>query len=80
MIYSGDKKLFSGIHDGYNDFFDLVNIYNLNVNSAYGYQPADLTGDGFVDFVDLIMDYNNNVNGIGMNTPQNPAKRPLMIR
>jgi hypothetical protein len=57
-----------------------VNIYNLNVNSAYGYQPADLTGDGFVDFVDLIMDYNNNVNGIGMNTPQNPAKRPMLGR
>ncbi|MEA5109760.1 hypothetical protein SDC9_19249 [bioreactor metagenome] len=57
-----------------------MNIYNLNVNSAYSYQPADLTGDGFVDFVDLIMDYNNNVNGIGMNTPQNPAKRPMQSR
>jgi hypothetical protein len=77
-IYSGDITSSGGIQDGYVDFFDLVTIYNLNVSSAYGYQPADLTGDGFVDFFDLIMDYNNNVNGIGMNTPQNPAKRPLM--
>lgn len=79
-IFSGDITSSGGFQDGYVDFFDLVNIYNLNVNSAYGYQPADLTGDGFVDFVDLIMDYNNNVNGIGMNTPQNPAKRPMLGR
>ncbi|MHC1774646.1 MAG: hypothetical protein AB9834_04455 [Lentimicrobium sp.] len=75
-IYSGDvSSIIPSVQDGYIDFFDLIEVYNLNVSSADGYQAPDLTGDGFVDFVDLIMTYNNNVDGIGMNTPQNPARK-----
>jgi hypothetical protein len=77
VIFSGDVSSFTpSVQDGYIDFFDLTQIYNLNVNSAYGYQASDLTGEGFVDFIDLIMTYNNSTEGIGMNTPPNPAKRP----
>ena len=77
VIFSGDVSSSTpSVQDGYIDFFDLTQIYNLNVNSAYGYQASDLTGEGFIDIVDLIMVYNNNINGVGMNTPPNPAKRP----
>lgn len=75
-LYTGDmSSSTSGEQDGYIDFFDLNDIYNLNLGSAYGFQPADLTGDGFVDFFDLNMVYNNNLNSIGMNTPPNPSKK-----
>jgi hypothetical protein len=76
-FYAGDVTSSSGVQDGYVDFFDLNHIFNLNVISAYGYQPADLTGDGFVDFFDLNLAYNNNINSVGMNTPPNPAKGPV---
>jgi hypothetical protein len=79
-FYAGDVTSSSGQQDGYVDFFDLNEIYNLNVLSAYGYQSSDLTGDGFVDFFDLNLVFNNNVNSVGMNTPQNPAKGALIIK
>jgi|GEM_PF-959293 len=75
-FYSGDVTSGSGEQDGYVDFFDLNDIFNLNIASAYGYQSSDLTGDGFVDFFDLNLVYNNNINSVGMNTPPNPAKGP----
>jgi len=77
-FYAGDVSSSSGLQDGYVDFFDLNDIYNLNVLSAYGYQASDLTGDGFVDFFDLNLVFNNNVNSVGMNTPPNPAKGPVL--
>ena len=76
-LYSGDfTSSTAGIKDEYVDFFDLNEIFNLNLISAAGYQAADITGDGFVDFFDINMAYNNNLISIGMNTPPNPAKRP----
>jgi hypothetical protein len=76
-LYSGDFTSSAvGVKDEYVDFFDLNEIFNLNLSSASGYQPADLTGDGFVDFFDVNLAYNNNLISIGMNTPPNPAKRP----
>ncbi|MHC1776402.1 MAG: GEVED domain-containing protein [Lentimicrobium sp.] len=77
-LFTGDVSSSSAIQDGYVDFFDLINIFNLNVASAYGFQPPDLTGDGFVDFFDLAMVYNNNIISSGMNTPPNPAKTPVL--
>ncbi|MHC1776274.1 MAG: choice-of-anchor J domain-containing protein [Lentimicrobium sp.] len=68
-LYSGDVSSISGEQDGYVDLFDLINVYNLNIVSASGYQPSDLTGDGYVDFIDLIIVYNNNVNSVGIITP-----------
>jgi len=77
-LYSGEvSSSTSGVQDGYIDFFDLNDIHNLNLGSAYGYQSSDITGDGFVDFFDLNMVYNNNLNSIGMNTPPNPAKKKM---
>ena len=76
-FYSGDISSGSGQQDGYVDFFDLNDIYNLNVASAFGYQVPDLTGDGFVDFFDVNLVYNNNLFSVGMNTPPNPAKGPV---
>ena len=76
-LYSGDiTSSTAGLKDEYVDFFDLNEIFNLNLISAFGFQPADITGDGFVDFFDVNMVYNNNLNSVGMNTPPNPAKRP----
>ena len=76
-LYSGDFTSSStGVKDEYVDFFDLNEIFNLNLISAAGYQASDITGDGFVDFFDVNMAYNNNLISIGMNTPPNPAKRP----
>lgn len=73
-LYSGDV---SGptpdTQDGYIDLYDLNAVYNLNVESAYGFRTEDITGDGFVDLSDLNIVYNNNVNSVGMNTPPNPA-------
>jgi hypothetical protein len=74
-LFAGDVSSATDVKDGYIDFFDLQNVYNLNVLSSFGYQNADVTGDGFVDFFDLQIVYNNNVNSIGMNTPPNPAKK-----
>lgn len=76
-LYSGDfTSSTAGVKDEFVDFFDLNEIFNLNLSSASGYQAADLTGDGFVDFFDVNLAYNNNLSSIGMNTPPNPAKRP----
>jgi len=77
-FYAGDVSSSSDEKDGYVDFFDLNNIYNLNIVSAYGYQASDLTGDGYVEFFDLNLVYNNSITSVGMNTPQNPAKRPFI--
>ena len=74
-LFAGDVSSATDVKDGYIDFFDLQNVYNLNVLSSFGYQNADVTGDGLVDFFDLQIVYNNNVNSIGMNTPPNPAKK-----
>ncbi|MHC1776292.1 MAG: hypothetical protein AB9834_12875 [Lentimicrobium sp.] len=64
LIFSGDVN-----QDGYVDFLDLIDVYNLNIVSASGYLTSDLTGDGYVDFIDLILVYNNNVNSVGIITP-----------
>ncbi|MHC1774635.1 MAG: GEVED domain-containing protein [Lentimicrobium sp.] len=69
-LYAGDVSSSGGLQDGSVDFFDLIDVYNLNVLSDYGYQTADLNGDGFVDFVDLIMVYNNSVNSVSIETPR----------
>ncbi|MHC1776296.1 MAG: LamG-like jellyroll fold domain-containing protein [Lentimicrobium sp.] len=72
MIMSGDFYLIYGgdvSQDGYVDFLDLIDVYNLNIAGASGYLPTDVTGDGYVDFVDLILVYNNNVNSVGIITP-----------
>jgi hypothetical protein len=72
-LFSGDVTSPGGVQDGYIDINDLNSIYNLNVESAFGFSSEDLTADGFVDINDLNMVYNNNVNSVGMNTPPNPA-------
>lgn len=72
-LYSGDvTSPTPDIQDGYIDINDVNSIYNLNVESAFGFRTEDLTGDGFIDINDFNIVYNNNVNSVGMNTPPNP--------
>ena len=69
-IWSGDVT-----QDGYVDGFDLAEVFNYNLDGAFGYMADDVTGDGYVDGYDLALVFNNNLSGVGMNTPVNPMKK-----
>jgi len=83
-LYSGDIPNAFVPQDGYVDAFDNNDIFNFDINSAFGYLPEDLTGfspaggtgpDGFVDIFDMAIVYNNMQNSVGMYTPPHPTKK-----